>query len=109
MPNIATYTIVDVEAQSHFEGEFRAVSATGDVKGGTLFRCDATAGAVVLDLPDAEDFSSRILHFKKIDSANTVTIQGIGGQTIDGAADFDLTTQWDSVTIISDGENWLII
>lgn len=47
--------------------------------------------------------------FKRINGgANTVKIDGAGGETIDGAADYDLTAQWQSVTIVSDGTNWLI-
>lgn len=109
MPSLATYEVQDIAAQSHFEGEVRFFSATQDVRGGTLFVCDSTAGNVTLTLPDAADFEGRILHFKKTVAANSVIVEGSGGQTIDGAADFTLSSQWAVQTIISDGSDWLTL
>jgi len=54
---------------------------------------DATAGAVVITLPAADD-GNQLVRIKKLDStANTVTINAAGGQTIDGASSLVLTTQ----------------
>jgi len=37
---------------------------------------------------------------------NTVTLNPVGGQTIDGAAAYVLNAQYQSVTIVSNGTNW---
>jgi len=42
-------------------------------------------------------------------SANTITIDPNGTETIDGASTFALSTQYASVTIVTDGSNWFII
>jgi hypothetical protein len=50
------------------------------------------------------------LHFKKVDSsAFTVTIDAAGSETIDGATTAVIISQYQSITIISDGVNWHII
>lgn len=60
---------------------------------------NAVGGAVVVDLPAATG-SGRILNVKKIDaSANTVTIDGNGAETIDGVATYVISAQWVNITI----------
>jgi hypothetical protein len=71
---------------------------------------DATAGAKVVDLPTAASSKWRILTIKKIDaSANVVTVDGNGAETIDGAATYVLTAQYEAVTVQSDGTTWWVI
>lgn len=72
--------------------------------------CNATGGAFTVNLPSAGRYEGIQFIIKKIDaSANAVTIDGAGAETIDGALTVSLTTQWESRTVISDGSNWLII
>jgi hypothetical protein len=40
---------------------------------------------------------------------NAVTIGTTGAQTIDGAATKTLTAQYQLLTVLSDGANWLVI
>lgn len=77
----------------------------------TLVPVDATAGAMVVNLPTAVGISGHKIIVKKVAGANTVTLDGSGAQTIDGAAtkviaadaaDRDLTA-----VIYSDGANWI--
>lgn len=71
---------------------------------------NAVGGARTITLPAAASYTHRIYNIKKIDgSANTVTIDGNGAETIDGAATQTISTQWDSYTIQSDGTGWFII
>jgi hypothetical protein len=71
---------------------------------------DATAGAKIVDLPLAAEAKWRILIVKKIDAtANTVTIDGAGGETIDDVATKVLTVQYQSIRIQSDGTEWWVI
>lgn len=71
---------------------------------------DATTAAFTITLPTAVGITGRIYTIKKIDaSANAVTVDGNGSQTIDGATTYSLSAQWKYVTIQSDGTNWIII
>ena len=42
-------------------------------------------------------------------TGNTVTIDGNGTETIDGSLTKTLPSIYDSVYIVSDGSNWLIV
>jgi hypothetical protein len=64
---------------------------------------DATAGALVVTLPPAADAEPHVFRVKKTDSsANTVTVQRAGSDTIDGATSKILTDQYDLVALVSD-------
>jgi hypothetical protein len=71
---------------------------------------DATAGAKTVNLPTTASSKWRILDVKKIDaSANTVTIDGSGAETIDGALTKVIAFQYNSLTIQSDGTEWWVL
>jgi hypothetical protein len=73
-------------------------------------RGDATSGAITLTLPTAVGFSGQTHIIKKIDSsANAVIIATTSSQTIDGATTLSLLTQYNSVTLVSNGTNWDVI
>lgn len=71
---------------------------------------DASGGAFTIALPKAGAFAGRLFQIKKVDSsANAVTIDGDGSETIDGAATYALATQYQAVALLSDGTNWLLL
>ena len=71
---------------------------------------DATAGAVAITLPTANGVSGKRYSVKKIDSSvNAVTVGCTGAETIDGEATQEIEKQYNSLTVISDDTNWLII
>lgn len=75
-----------------------------------LVKADASAGNVTVNLPAAAGAANRIINIKKMDAtANTVTVDGNGAETIDSGATAVLTVQWECITVISDGTQWLII
>ncbi len=79
-----------------------AVAATDEV-----ILANATAGAIVVDLPSP--VSGRRVIVKKTDaSANTVTVDA-NADTIDGATTFVLNNQYDTVTVVADGSDWWIV
>lgn len=94
-------------------GEKTAVSASSDYtigEGDGVILCDATSAAFTVTLPKAAMFKGREFDVKKIDaSANTITIDGDGSETIDGAATASLAAQWDRARLFSDGANWLLL
>lgn len=69
---------------------------------------DATGGASVATLPSAVGIPGRRFTVVKVDaSANAVSVAGAGGETINGAATSPLSSQWDGVTVESNGSNWI--
>ena len=72
--------------------------------------CNATSGAITVNLPTAVGIPSTEYLIKKTDSTfNLVTIDGNGTETIDGALTKKLATQNESIKVISDGTNWQIV
>lgn len=60
-------------------------------------------------LPTAASITGQQYKIKKIDSsANAVTISTTSSQTIDNSLTYPLSTQYQSVTLQSDGSNWWI-
>lgn len=71
---------------------------------------DATRGNVIITLPAAADNTRTVYTIKKIDSSgHTVTIDANGNETIDGEETIVLNLQYSYVTIVCDGDEWLII
>ena len=71
---------------------------------------DAAGGAVTVTLPAASTVTGQTFHVKKIDAtANAVTLDGNGAETIDGASTKATTTQWASYSVQSNGTGWFIL
>lgn len=70
---------------------------------------NATSGAITVNLPLATG-SGRMLTIKKVDtSANTITVDGNGSETIDGSETHVLTS-YESITIVDNASGtWIII
>jgi len=83
------------------------VSTTLDVSH-EIVLVDATAGNITITLPTAIGVE-KIYKVKKIDSsANTVTIDGNGAETIDGAATQVIYDQNYHLSLVSNQTNWSI-
>lgn len=73
-------------------------------------RAVAEPGDLAVTLPAALGAKGHMYYIKKTDSSgNTVTIDGSGAETIDGALTKVLATQYDAIVVQSDGSNWHII
>lgn len=77
---------------------------------GKTILCDATAAGFDVDLLNVSTATNGYeITIKKTDvSTNIVTIDGFGGQTIEGRATFLLYDQNDVVTLLCDGSNWRV-
>lgn len=76
-----------------------------------ILLADATAGAFAITLPAASAVAKgKEYTFKKTDSSvNAVTVTAAGTDTIDGAGTYALSTQYQTVTVVSDGASkWWI-
>ncbi len=79
-------------------------------EGDNVILADATGGAFTVTLPPAAKFSGLQFIVKKTDaSANVVTVDANGAETIDGAANVTLTVQYQSWTLFSNGTAWIVI
>lgn len=73
-------------------------------------QCDATSASFSVTLPNATLNSGRKVEIKKIDSTtNTITVNTGFGQSIDGLSTYLLQNQYDAVSILSNGTNWVIL
>jgi hypothetical protein len=66
-----------------------------------------TASGQTVTLPTAVENTARLTY--KLMVAGTLTLDGNGAQTIDGAATAVLNAQYASITIISDNANWIVV
>lgn len=105
---LEAYNVPPVNLQS-YKVTARTVTATPTFAANDcLINVNATGGAVTVNLPALS--AGRVFRFKKLDvSANTVTIDGNGSETIDGAATYVLTTQYESVEIIGGASEWHVV
>ena len=80
------------------------------VSADNVILCNASAGAFTITLPTAVGRSGKMYNIKKIDStSNIVTVDGDGTETIDDGLTADLTVQYESITVVSDGTEWWIL
>lgn len=76
----------------------------------SVILCNATTAAFTVTLPTAVGFTGLEYTIKKTDSsANAVTVATTSSQTIDGSTTYSLPTQYNFVTVVSDGANWMRI
>jgi len=77
---------------------------------GTRFaKCNATSAPFTITTPLAADLEGQTIQIMKVDaSANAVTIDGNGAETINGSATQTLSAQYDFMNVVSDGANWFI-
>lgn len=76
--------------------------------GDRFILADATGGAFTVTLPTAVGRKGKPFTVIRTNSgANAVTVDGDGSETINGAANVSLSSQYDRVTVISDNTNWL--
>jgi hypothetical protein len=68
---------------------------------------EVTANSPTLTLPTAASTPGMYFVIKN-SGAGTVTLATTGGQTIDGASTQSLT-QYQSLTVVSNGTNWILI
>lgn len=71
---------------------------------------DASGASRTITLPTAASSARRVYVIKKSDSSiNTVTIDGNGSETIDGATTNVISIQYAGKIIQSDGTNWYVV
>ncbi len=70
---------------------------------------DASSGSIILTLPTAVSIGGQeFIVYKTDSSANTVTVNTILSQTINGVATYVFSIQYDSTSFRSNGSNYII-
>lgn len=70
---------------------------------------DCSSGNLIFTLPTAASAISKVFYIKKSDStANTLTIQANGSETVDGANTISIPTQYQSFSLVSSGSAWFL-
>ena len=80
------------------------------VEGDAIILVNATSGEITLTLPSAAGLEGYHFIIKKIDSTvNAVIIAALSDQTLDGETSQSIGVQHDSITTVSDNNNWFIV
>ena len=75
----------------------------------SVLLCNNASGVTVTLLAAATAGDGFTLIVKNLHASASVTVDGNGSETIDGGTTATLATQYESITIVSDGSNWHII
>lgn len=71
---------------------------------------NASLQVITITLPTAVGELGRDYIIKRVNSGpNVVIIEAFGSETIDGELNYELQSQWESLTVISDNSNWKVI
>lgn len=86
------------------------VAAYTATTGDDVVLADSSAGAYTVGLYTAVGNSGKTIRIKKTDtSVNLVTVDPNSTETIDGSTTLKLSTQYESITLVSNGTNWNLI
>ena len=85
----------------------QAKSADYTTAEGELVQVDTTSGSVTITLPVVSNSGEQVT-ISKVAGGNDVTVSPQGGSTINGGASTIITTQWESITFVSNGVDWFI-
>lgn len=69
-------------------------------------------GSYVVNLPTAVGNDGILIRFKtdnSVSASHQVVLTPVSGQTIDGDTDYNLSRQWDGITLMANDGNWLVI
>lgn len=106
-PAGATGVVYDVYVHTTAEPPTTYIAGTNDE---TVLIVDAAASSsdITINLPAAGDSVNKGFHIKKVDStANKIIIDANAtGSYIDGQANIEIKTQYETITIVCDGAFW---
>jgi hypothetical protein len=97
-------TVTSITAASYTIGTTDSAIGASELE--RIYTCSSSAATV--NLPASSGLTGFKLQIKNLLSS-TITVDGNGTETIDGSTTFAISTQNQSITLVSDGSNWLII
>lgn len=69
--------------------------------------CDASAGTFTINLLESNEIAGKVIYFKKTTAANLVIVKAEATNSIEGAAAFTLSAQYDSLRLLATGATTL--
>ena len=75
----------------------------------SVILADATGGIFTVSLPAVDEAKNQHYSVKKVDAVANVTVDTPDSADIDGASTSVLSSQWDVVTVVSDGTDWFTL
>lgn len=69
---------------------------------------NCTANTFTVTLPTAVGIEGQYFIIKN-SGTGVITVDGDGSETIDGVANKILAVQYESLTVVSDGANWVVV
>lgn len=90
--------------------EITSADSPYKLSGASVLLANPSGGAITVNLPPAANYRGVVYLVKKTDSGgNTVTLDGDGAETIDGAATLVLSAAYEAKRIVSNGTAWFTI
>lgn len=102
------YSNGNLECSGRILFKVASISSNYTSNGERFLFVDSSAGAVTITLSDNDKLPGNQITVKDIGGnagANNITITPESGQ-VDGSTDIVITTNYGSITIVSDGNNW---
>jgi hypothetical protein len=101
----------DIDQSKSANKSTQSVSANYSITtSDNVVKVDASSGAITVTLPSAVGINGQQFNIKAMDiSGGNVTVATTSSQTIDGGTTATLTTQYENITVHSDGANWVIL
>ena len=87
--------------------ELAADSTLSRGHGGHIIEVDTSSASVAITLPGAAVAKGMSMVIWKNAAGNNLVLDGSGAETIDGAATLTATAQYASISIVSDGSEWV--
>jgi hypothetical protein len=77
---------------------------------GEIVRCDPSSSGFTINLPTAVGNSGKEIAIKNTTSStNTITVDASGSETIDDSLTYLISVAYQSITLVSNGSNWMVI
>lgn len=89
-------------------GRLRVVAKTGAYTATAQDDVILCNGTFTVTLPTAVGIVGKVYHIKN-NGVGTVTVDGDSSETIDGTTTKALSSQYDSISVVSDGSGWAIL
>lgn len=98
-----------VQTRAYSEAYKTINSSTSITSADDVIFADCTSSNIILTLPSAISLGGKKFHIKRKSGTYNLTISTSLSQTIDGSSTFNITNNYQAITVVSDNSNWFII
>jgi hypothetical protein len=98
--------ILDKQKEQFDNVKVTTTAYTVQAKTYVLVDDDTAGSAVTITLPPVIENTDRWVYIKKLGTTANVIADGNGSETIDGATTKTITSQYGTLSLLSDGKEW---